>query len=92
MSSPGSEEGAYPGPMAARGLLDCSFCGKTPKQVLKLVAGPGVYICDECVSLCVEIFEDEAAAELEDEAVDGGRLRTDFDTLRERLREARRTR
>ena len=40
-------------------LLKCSFCGHTQKQVRKLIAGPGVYICDECVTLCVEILEDE---------------------------------
>jgi ATP-dependent Clp protease ATP-binding subunit ClpX len=37
----------------------CSFCGKTRKQVRKLIAGPGVMICDECVNLCVEILEEE---------------------------------
>ena len=39
--------------------LKCSFCGKTQEQVKRLVAGPGVYICDECVDLCNEIIEDE---------------------------------
>ena len=39
-------------------LLKCSFCGKTQKQVKKLIAGPGVYICDECIELCNEIIED----------------------------------
>ena len=34
--------------------LKCSFCGKSQKQVIKLIAGPGVYICDECIELCVE--------------------------------------
>ena len=42
-------------------LLKCSFCGKTQKQVKKLIAGPGVYICDECIDLCNEILEDELA-------------------------------
>jgi ATP-dependent Clp protease ATP-binding subunit ClpX len=42
-------------------LLKCSFCGKTQKQVKKLIAGPGVYICDECIDLCNEIIEDELA-------------------------------
>jgi len=41
-------------------LLKCSFCGKTQKQVKKLIAGPGVYICDECIDLCNEIIIDEA--------------------------------
>ena len=40
-------------------LLKCSFCGKSQKQVRKLIAGPGVYICDECVELCNEIIEEE---------------------------------
>jgi len=48
-------------------LLKCSFCGKSQKQVKKLIAGPGVYICDECIDLCNEIIEEELAepAELE---------------------------
>ena len=39
--------------------LLCSFCGKTQRQVKKLIAGPGVYICEECVHLCCEILEEE---------------------------------
>ncbi len=42
-------------------LLKCSFCGKSQKQVRKLIAGPGVYICDECIDLCNEIMEEELA-------------------------------
>ncbi len=42
-------------------LLKCSFCGKTQKQVKKLIAGPGVYICDECIELCNEIIIEELA-------------------------------
>ncbi|SEP94374.1 ATP-dependent protease ATP-binding subunit ClpX [Piscibacillus halophilus] len=42
-----------------KGQLKCSFCGKTQDQVRKLVAGPGVYICDECIDLCTEIVEEE---------------------------------
>ncbi|MFM8528931.1 MAG: ClpX C4-type zinc finger protein, partial [Ilumatobacteraceae bacterium] len=42
-------------------LLKCSFCGKSQKQVKKLIAGPGVYICDECIELCNEIIEEERA-------------------------------
>src|SRR5690554_6805895 len=47
--------------------LKCSFCGKTQEQVRRLVAGPGVYICDECIELCQEIIEEEFedASELE---------------------------
>ncbi|MDR1450100.1 MAG: ATP-dependent Clp protease ATP-binding subunit ClpX [Propionibacteriaceae bacterium] len=40
-------------------LVKCSFCGKSQKQVRKLIAGPGVYICDECIDLCNEIIEEE---------------------------------
>ena len=40
-------------------LFKCSFCGKSQKQVKKLIAGPGVYICDECIDLCNEIIEEE---------------------------------
>ncbi|MDQ9749137.1 ClpX C4-type zinc finger protein, partial [Acinetobacter baumannii] len=39
--------------------MRCSFCGKTQEQVQRLVAGPGVYICDECVTLCNEIIQEE---------------------------------
>ncbi|RIV29186.1 ATP-dependent Clp protease ATP-binding subunit ClpX [Alicyclobacillaceae bacterium I2511] len=42
-----------------KGQLKCSFCGKTQEQVRKLVAGPGVYICDECIELCNEIVEEQ---------------------------------
>src|SRR3954451_9528578 len=40
-------------------LLKCSFCGKSQKQVKKLIAGPGVYICEECIDLCNEIIDEE---------------------------------
>ena len=42
-----------------KGQLKCSFCGKIQEQVKKLIAGPGVYICDECIELCNEIIEEE---------------------------------
>src|SRR5690625_7120567 len=42
-----------------KGQVKCSFCGKSQDQVRKLVAGPGVYICDECIELCNEIVEEE---------------------------------
>ena len=42
-----------------KGQLKCSFCGKAQEQVKKLIAGPGVYICDECIDLCNEIIEEE---------------------------------
>jgi ATP-dependent Clp protease ATP-binding subunit ClpX len=47
-----------------KGQLKCSFCGKTQDQVKKLVAGPGVYICDECIELCNEIIEEELADDI----------------------------
>src|SRR6202521_6475151 len=40
-------------------LVKCSFCGKSQKQVKKLIAGPGVYICDECIELCNDIIAEE---------------------------------
>ncbi|ADL08500.1 ATP-dependent Clp protease ATP-binding subunit ClpX [Thermosediminibacter oceani] len=48
-----------------KGQLKCSFCGKTQDQVRKLVAGPGVYICDECIELCNEIIEEEFSEDAE---------------------------
>ncbi|MFC5700542.1 ATP-dependent protease ATP-binding subunit ClpX [Cohnella faecalis] len=48
-----------------KGQLKCSFCGKSQDQVRKLVAGPGVYICDECIELCTEIVEEELGSEEE---------------------------
>ncbi|CAM3821689.1 ATP-dependent protease ATP-binding subunit ClpX [Alkalicoccus chagannorensis] len=53
-----------------KGQLKCSFCGKTQDQVRKLVAGPGVYICDECIELCTEIVEEELGSEEEVELED----------------------
>src|SRR5699024_5735120 len=50
-----------------KGQLKCSFCGKSQEQVRKLVAGPGVYICDECIDLCTEIVEEELGTEEETE-------------------------
>jgi len=49
-----------------RGTLKCSFCGKSQDQVRKLIAGPGVYICDECIELCNEIIEEELSRTTED--------------------------
>ncbi|MGN7453183.1 ATP-dependent protease ATP-binding subunit ClpX [Paenibacillus pasadenensis] len=48
-----------------KGQLKCSFCGKSQDQVRKLVAGPGVYICDECIELCTEIVDEELGHEEE---------------------------
>src|SRR5688572_23731447 len=53
-------------------LFKCSFCGKSQKQVQQLIAGPGVYICDECVELCNEIIDERAAEQ-------GASVVSDFD-------------
>src|SRR4030066_1753401 len=50
-----------------RGLLFCSFCGKTQNEVRKLVAGPSAYICDECIELCRCIVEEESEASVSQE-------------------------
>ena len=54
----------------------CSFCGKSQRQVKKLIAGPGVYICDECIDLCNEIIDDIilSTARPSDPAAKDGRL------------------
>ena len=46
---------------AGREILKCSFCGKSQHQVTKIIAGPGVYICDECIALCNEIIVSETS-------------------------------
>jgi ATP-dependent Clp protease ATP-binding subunit ClpX len=61
--------------------LKCSFCGKTQRQVRKLIAGPGVYICDECVDLCNEILEEELAVETEVKLEELPRPREIYDFL-----------
>lgn len=55
-------------------LLKCSFCGKTQKQVRKLIAGGGVYICDECIELCNEIIEEELGGAQSEQDVAEDRL------------------
>ena len=49
--------------------LKCSFCGKTQDQVRRLIAGPNVYICDECVELCDEIIQEEMEETVEEETL-----------------------
>src|SRR5579862_9086124 len=49
-------------PTESNEQLLCSFCGKSQRQVKKLIAGPGVYICDECIDLCNEIIDEELVA------------------------------
>lgn len=69
-----AEATAYPHPPKHR--LRCSFCGKLATQVKSMIAGPGVYICNECVDLCAEIIEEQdadraaAAQEAKDESKD----------------------
>ena len=62
-------------------LLKCSFCGKTQRQVIKLIAGPGVYICNECIDLCNEIMEEELAQAAELNLADLPKPREIFDFL-----------
>ena len=61
--------------------LLCSFCGKSQRQVKKLIAGPGVYICDECIDLCNEIIDEELEAEIRERYADA-------DDAMEKLRES----
>ena len=53
--------------MAKETTLRCSFCGKSQEEVEKIIAGPNVYICDECIELCIDIIEEERAKETSDE-------------------------
>ncbi|HLS72724.1 MAG TPA: ATP-dependent Clp protease ATP-binding subunit ClpX [Actinomycetaceae bacterium] len=62
-------------------LLKCSFCGKSQKQVKKLIAGPGVYICDECIDLCNEIIDEEFAEASEIGLVDLPKPKAIFEFL-----------
>ncbi|CAB4988722.1 MAG: ATP-dependent Clp protease ATP-binding subunit ClpX [Actinobacteria bacterium] len=64
-------------------LLKCSFCGKSQKQVKKLIAGPGVYICDECIDLCNEIIEEELSEASDVQLGDLPKPREIFDFLDE---------
>jgi hypothetical protein len=61
---------------AARAALRCSFCGKSQDKVVRLVAGPGVYICDQCVDLCTQIIAEQLAKK---EALDPAPARTSSD-------------
>ncbi|MFQ4149115.1 ATP-dependent Clp protease ATP-binding subunit ClpX [Arthrobacter sp. LAPM80] len=64
-------------------LLKCSFCGKSQKQVRKLIAGPGVYICDECIELCNEIIDEELAEVADLDAFELPKPREIFNFLQE---------
>jgi ATP-dependent Clp protease ATP-binding subunit ClpX len=72
-----------PRPTDSGDLLKCSFCGKTQKQVKKLIAGPGVYICDECIDLCNEIIEEEFHEQVEQELTELPKPREIYDFLEE---------
>src|SRR5699024_5745564 len=50
--------------------LRCSFCGKPQNKVRKLVAGPNVYICDECINVCASILDDELSMDYDDPSID----------------------
>nr|WP_217278323.1 ATP-dependent Clp protease ATP-binding subunit ClpX [Brevibacterium permense] len=65
-------------------MLKCNFCGKSQKQVRKLIAGPGVYICDECIGLCNEIIEEELSESSPEQAeIELPKPREIFDFLQE---------
>src|SRR5690625_4731539 len=64
-----------------KGQLKCSFCGKDQESVRKLVAGPGVYICDECIDLCTEIVEEEIGSDEEVELEEVPTPHEIFETL-----------
>nr|WP_216629718.1 ATP-dependent Clp protease ATP-binding subunit ClpX [Brevibacterium renqingii] len=65
-------------------MLKCNFCGKSQKQVRKLIAGPGVYICDECIGLCNEIIEEELSESSPEQAeLELPKPREIFDFLQE---------
>ncbi|MDR3201961.1 MAG: ATP-dependent Clp protease ATP-binding subunit ClpX, partial [Bifidobacteriaceae bacterium] len=66
---------------AGADLLKCSFCGKSQKQVRKLIAGPSVYICDECIELCNEIIAEEVAETSDSEVAELPKPRQIFDFL-----------
>ena len=61
--------------------LKCSFCGKTQEQVKKLIAGPDVYICDECVELCNEILDEEFLENKEKQPTEAEVKETDLTKL-----------
>ena len=68
-------------PKKTKDLLSCSFCGKSQKAVKKLIAGPGVYICDECIALCNGILEEHGTADTRAAVVGPGLAEMDTDAL-----------
>jgi ATP-dependent Clp protease ATP-binding subunit ClpX len=74
---------------AVDSMLKCSFCGKEQTQVAKLIAGPGVYICNHCIDLCNDIIEDERAVAPSESGLETlTRLSSRVDALVEQLRES----
>ncbi|WP_261805787.1 ATP-dependent Clp protease ATP-binding subunit ClpX [Lapidilactobacillus luobeiensis] len=69
--------------MQTTGTVKCSFCGKTQDQVKKIIAGPGVYICNECVDLCKDILDEELQADAVEQSVDVPKPREILDFLNE---------
>src|SRR5579862_5966302 len=68
-----------------KGQPKCSFCGKIQEQVRKLIAAPGVYICDECVDLCNEILDEEFGANIDEVAIPD---KEKFQTIGEEVRKS----
>ncbi|KRM79149.1 ATP-dependent protease ATP-binding protein ClpX [Lapidilactobacillus dextrinicus DSM 20335] len=69
--------------MQTTGTVKCSFCGKTQDQVQKIIAGPGVYICNECIALCQDILDDELRADAVEQNVKVPKPREILDFLNE---------
>lgn len=69
--------------MQTSGTVKCSFCGKTQDQVKKIIAGPGVYICNECIDLCKDILDDELRADVVEQNVKVPKPREILDFLNE---------
>jgi hypothetical protein len=65
--------------MSEKDDLNCSFCGKGQKEVKKLIAGPSIYICNECVDLCAEIIEDEKGEQIAPEELEYMGIRDYFE-------------
>src|SRR3974390_3302008 len=68
-------------PTESNEQLLCSFCGKSQRQVKKLIAGPGVYICDECIDLCNEIIDEELTTPTSLDRDNLTRPKTNYDVL-----------
>jgi hypothetical protein len=71
----GGAAGQHPAPAAK--LLHCSFCGRSQHEVSKLVAGPAVYICDECVDLCTDVVDEQLVRLIEGDEENARAMTTD---------------